>query len=225
MSSSVPVPLPRSFWLCVTVTGWRRGLNTSCAKSCTTSVQAAENNNVCLSLLMPPEIVRTASSRPSSNIRSASSNTKYVTLSRLIPSASITSVSRPGVATTMWLPTFRAATCRASFGPPQMLTARRPRGPWLPTWEFRMSRWASTVICATSSRTGARTSAMGVAASLSNGCWASMCTIAGSKYARVLPLPGLAMPIRSWPLSTSGSACAWTGSGASRPLSRMACME
>mmetsp|Transcript_75154 Transcript_75154/g.220285 ORF Transcript_75154/g.220285 Transcript_75154/m.220285 type:complete len:228 (-) Transcript_75154:1375-2058(-) len=111
-------PLPGSLWPCVTTTGEPSELRMLIAKSCTTGDQVVEKKSICRSGLMPAETEPRASSKPHSSILSASSSTKYVTLSRLMARSSISSTSRPGVATTMWQPFFKDAICRALFGPP-----------------------------------------------------------------------------------------------------------
>ena len=49
--------------------------------------------------------------------------------------------------------------------------------------------------------------------SSSNGGWSIMCLYIGIRNARVLPLPVLAIPIRSLPDITAGMAWAWIGVG------------
>ena len=48
---------------------------------------------------------------------------------------------------------------------------------------------------------------------ISSGSWSMMCLNMGSKKAIVLPLPVLAIPIKSRPDMTAGMACAWMGVG------------
>mmetsp|Transcript_20472 Transcript_20472/g.56809 ORF Transcript_20472/g.56809 Transcript_20472/m.56809 type:complete len:423 (-) Transcript_20472:7-1275(-) len=99
-----------------------------------------------------------------------------------------------------------------------MDVAQRPFG-WLPfDLECFTSFAASSEICTTSSLVGANAKQMGFAEPFGTGSCASMWTIAGNKYASVLPLPVFAMPVRSWPPRTMGKACAWIGRGASIPM-------
>mmetsp|Transcript_108371 Transcript_108371/g.349832 ORF Transcript_108371/g.349832 Transcript_108371/m.349832 type:complete len:287 (+) Transcript_108371:989-1849(+) len=178
------------------------------ASSWTAGPQVAEKKSTCRSGRMRLEMDVTSPRKPRSSMRSASSSTKYVTRCRRRSPVLWRSRRRPGVAATIWQPFLRAATCGALFStpPPKRQTAPMPWGPWLPLDEPWISFCASSAICTASSRTGASTRAMGEAACLCSGFCASMCTTAGSRYAKVLPLPVLAMPMMSWPASTSGMA-------------------
>mmetsp|Transcript_88815 Transcript_88815/g.246726 ORF Transcript_88815/g.246726 Transcript_88815/m.246726 type:complete len:472 (+) Transcript_88815:423-1838(+) len=219
-SSRATGPPSSLLWLIVTRTGAARPLRIRPASACSGTGHLAEKKSVCLSGLMLPAMVLICSSKPQSIMRSASSNTKYVTRCRLISPVLRSSTSRPGVAATMWHPCLRDAT----WGPlvcaplPNKGTTPMPLGLWLPALEPSTSFRASSEICIASSRTGASTRAMGVTACRNKGRWASMCTMAGSRYDRLLPLPGRAMPTRSCPPSARGSTCAWMGTGASMPV-------
>mmetsp|Transcript_106823 Transcript_106823/g.331891 ORF Transcript_106823/g.331891 Transcript_106823/m.331891 type:complete len:209 (-) Transcript_106823:169-795(-) len=208
MSPRVVGPPPVSRCPTVTCTGGTWPWHIWLASSCTSTGHVAEKKSVCLSCLMEAAMLLTSSSNPHSSIRSASSSTKYVTRCRRRSPVLWRSRRRPGVAATIWQPFLRAATCGALFStpPPKRQTAPMPWGPWLPLDEPWISFCASSAICTASSRTGASTRAMGEAACLCSGFCASMCTTAGSRYAKVLPLPVLAMPMMSWPASTSGMA-------------------
>ena len=50
-----------------------------------------------------------------------------------------------------------------------------------------------------------------------SGGWSIAWTMNGSRYAAVLPLPVVAIPIASRPDSTTGNACAWIAVGAAYP--------
>ena len=45
----------------------------------------------------------------------------------------------------------------------------------------------------------------------------------GPRDAKVLPLPLLAMPMRSWPALKMGQHCAWMGVGAANCAARISC--
>mmetsp|Transcript_19650 Transcript_19650/g.58284 ORF Transcript_19650/g.58284 Transcript_19650/m.58284 type:complete len:201 (-) Transcript_19650:1463-2065(-) len=147
-----------------------------------------------------------------SNMRSASSSTRYVTRRRLVilPLAVVSrSIMRPGVHTMISVPRFRSEIWLATPEPPNTGTHVRPSG--LPNFLI------SFAICCTSSRVGASTSATGPSPSASGG-WSLTCRIIGNTNPSVLPEPVFAMPMQSRPLMMMGKACAWIASGLSQPL-------
>mmetsp|Transcript_70410 Transcript_70410/g.195965 ORF Transcript_70410/g.195965 Transcript_70410/m.195965 type:complete len:244 (-) Transcript_70410:371-1102(-) len=172
-----------------------------------------------------PKILRIWGSKPMSNIRSASSSTKYVTEPRDTTPESTKSTSRPGVATTICAP-YRSLLCWPHLSqPPYTLTVwMRPLS--LPP-DISNTLPASSVICTASSRVGTSTRITGDAVASfpadSARPWRALrsrCTAAGSRNASVLPLPVCARPITSRPASTSGRACACIGMGAEMPFRR-----
>mmetsp|Transcript_88103 Transcript_88103/g.196992 ORF Transcript_88103/g.196992 Transcript_88103/m.196992 type:complete len:224 (-) Transcript_88103:432-1103(-) len=188
------------------------------AKSWTSFGQVAEKKSMCLSVRMADAILVTSSWKPQSNILSASSSTKYVTRSKETSLFCMRSISRPGVATRMWTPRHKFLTCSDFCLPPYTTDAQMPPG-WFPSLELAINLYATSWIWTASSLVGAMTSAIGVAPFLAMGLDASMCTRAGRRYARVLPLPVLAIPIRSCPCRMMGKACAWIGMGVVHSIS------
>mmetsp|Transcript_37807 Transcript_37807/g.97781 ORF Transcript_37807/g.97781 Transcript_37807/m.97781 type:complete len:218 (-) Transcript_37807:533-1186(-) len=141
------------------------------------------------------KILRICGSKPMSSMRSASSRTSLPTLSRWIWPPSRKSLSRPGQATMQWTP-FLYFCIWSRFGqPPYMETVRMFRQ--------RPNLLASSSVCCASSRVGDITS------SPAPFCWQFQPLLkkslkAGSRKARVLPLPVAAMPMTSRPCSASG---------------------
>mmetsp|Transcript_73289 Transcript_73289/g.129197 ORF Transcript_73289/g.129197 Transcript_73289/m.129197 type:complete len:227 (+) Transcript_73289:334-1014(+) len=90
------------------------------ANFCTLRGIVAENRSVCRWYLKKSKIWRTSSSNPMSTMRSASSSTRYLQLSRLMRFFVRKSISRPGVATTAWTPLRTASHCSRMLIPPIM---------------------------------------------------------------------------------------------------------
>lgn len=91
----------------------------------------ALNMTVCLSGRMFSMILMIWGSNPKSNMRSASSNTRYVTRRRLVIFPLLSermSIIRPGVHTTISEPLLRSAIWSATPLPPYTHTTRRPSG-------------------------------------------------------------------------------------------------
>lgn len=136
--------------------------------------------------------------KPMSSIRSASSSTTVCTLFKFTVRRFMWSLSRPGVATTIWGRRFSASICLPMGCPPYRHTSRTP------SWHTAMSR-ISSVICMASSRVGARMTAC--TSSLSR----SMRSMMGMPKAMVLPVPVGALAITSFPASMGGMHPACTG--------------
>mmetsp|Transcript_67900 Transcript_67900/g.149056 ORF Transcript_67900/g.149056 Transcript_67900/m.149056 type:complete len:237 (+) Transcript_67900:623-1333(+) len=179
-------------WTC---TGrWRKS-----KASCRTAFgQVALNNKVCRSRGHSSIMRRICGSKPISSIRSASSSVKYEICPSQTCLFSQNSLSRPGVATMMWQPRFSHSNWSALDSPPVQEQHRIP--------EDRPKRRASSWICRANSLVGAKTNAIGP--SCTSAPLRRICAKPGPRNARVLPLPLLAMPIRSCPLLRMGQHCA-----------------
>mmetsp|Transcript_92550 Transcript_92550/g.287958 ORF Transcript_92550/g.287958 Transcript_92550/m.287958 type:complete len:212 (-) Transcript_92550:714-1349(-) len=88
------------------------------ARRCTSRGHVALHINVCRSGRTWETIFRTCGSKPMSSMRSASSNTRYVTRFRLVSPFSRKSISRPGVAMTTSTPSRRSRLCAERGVPP-----------------------------------------------------------------------------------------------------------
>mmetsp|Transcript_44895 Transcript_44895/g.126791 ORF Transcript_44895/g.126791 Transcript_44895/m.126791 type:complete len:215 (+) Transcript_44895:567-1211(+) len=144
------------------------------ARASTWVGKVAENMAVCRSGRMFLAIAAICGSKPMSNMRSASSSTKYVTRLRLVTLPLLvvsTSIMRPGVATTISAPRLSLDSCSPIPVPPY--TAKAVRSQTL------QNRLTSCHICRHNSRVGVITSAIGPSPSLSGG-WSSMCRSMGS---------------------------------------------
>mmetsp|Transcript_18821 Transcript_18821/g.48328 ORF Transcript_18821/g.48328 Transcript_18821/m.48328 type:complete len:237 (-) Transcript_18821:408-1118(-) len=164
--------------------------------------KVAEKSTVCRSGRMPCTMRVICGSNPMSNMRSASSSTRYVTRRRLqiLPLlVARMSIMRPGVQTTTSAPRLSSLIWLATPLPPKTLTTVSSAA--------LAKRLTSLPICCTSSRVGAITIATGPSFWPSGG-WSLMCLSMGSTKASVLPEPVLAMPIQSRPDMMTGSACA-----------------
>ncbi|OMH83980.1 hypothetical protein AX774_g2527, partial [Zancudomyces culisetae] len=171
----------------------------------------AENNTVCRSGRIFVTIFITCGSNPISNIRSASSRTKNVARRRFVtrpPFAASKSIIRPGVHTTISAPRLNSAIWSLIGAPPYALTVRIPS----PFPKMRHS----FPICIASSRVGVITTPIGPSPFLSSRC-PLICLSIGNTKASVFPLPVLAIPITSRPISIAGIACAWIAVGFSKP--------
>ena len=82
------------------------------------SSNVAENNNVCGLVGMRLRMLLISSLKPISNIRSASSKTRYSRCSNDRDSLIKWSSNRPGVATKISTPAFNAAICGLMLTPP-----------------------------------------------------------------------------------------------------------
>mmetsp|Transcript_16033 Transcript_16033/g.50413 ORF Transcript_16033/g.50413 Transcript_16033/m.50413 type:complete len:340 (-) Transcript_16033:362-1381(-) len=177
--------------------------------------KVAENMTVWRSGRHRPTIREICGSNPMSNIRSASSITRYVTLRKLVifpaPVARM-SIMRPGVHTTISAPLLSAPIWSATPEPPNTVQIRSA--------SWRANALASFPICWTSSRVGAMTRQIGPSP-IASGGWSLMCRSMGMRNAIVLPEPVFAMPMQSRPLMMTGRACAWIGIGLSYPFFRM----
>ena len=112
---------------------------------CTSLGQVALHMSVCLSGRMRSTILRICGSKPMSNILSASSRTRYVHRRRLILPVSRKSISLPGVAIQMSIPSWRARICGPLGAPPytQVLVTRQAR-PNVSTTVWTC--WASSLV-------------------------------------------------------------------------------
>ena len=122
--------------------------------------------------------------KPISSIRSASSSTTVCTLSRRTVRRFTWSISRPGVATTIWGSFFSWVICLSMGWPPYRHTVRTP------SLKAHRSRSSSRIWMA-SSRVGASTRPC--TSRLSG----SMCSTMGIPKAKVLPVPVGALAITS----------------------------
>mmetsp|Transcript_30827 Transcript_30827/g.77844 ORF Transcript_30827/g.77844 Transcript_30827/m.77844 type:complete len:234 (-) Transcript_30827:167-868(-) len=86
----------------------------------------AEKSIVCRSGRICPMIERTCGSKPMSNMRSASSNTRYVARRQVQAFIFSRSIMRPGVHTATSEPPFRCLNCSCLLRPPKAATVRRP---------------------------------------------------------------------------------------------------
>mmetsp|Transcript_63352 Transcript_63352/g.196591 ORF Transcript_63352/g.196591 Transcript_63352/m.196591 type:complete len:233 (+) Transcript_63352:1118-1816(+) len=167
----------------------------------------------------PSMICRICGSKPMSSMRSASSSTRSCTAFRLTAFISMRSCKRPGVATSTCGFSRIAWACGPLGTPPKTASER--------TLANLANLEHSASICVASSRVGASTRTGGLAAEeppLAPPA-ASVSAIslkAGSRKARVLPLPVLATATRSLPVTAAGQPCAWMGEGAVKPAARSA---
>ncbi len=93
--------------------------------------KVALKRTVCLSGRMFCTILMICGSNPMSNMRSASSSTRYVTRRRLVIlplEVTSRSIMRPGVHTTTSVPRFSSLIWLATPEPPNTATTERPRG-------------------------------------------------------------------------------------------------
>mmetsp|Transcript_31773 Transcript_31773/g.94424 ORF Transcript_31773/g.94424 Transcript_31773/m.94424 type:complete len:208 (+) Transcript_31773:131-754(+) len=93
-------------------------LQMSLASICTSFGHVALHMSVCRSGRICDWIFLTWGSKPMSSMRSASSNTRYVTRFRLVSPASRKSMRRPGVAITISTPSRRSCFCGWRGTPP-----------------------------------------------------------------------------------------------------------
>src|ERR1035437_509658 len=142
---------------------------------------------------------------PMSSMRSASSSTRTSISSSTTFCFSRWSSRRPGVATTTSTPSRSAFTCGSYPTPPY--TGITPSPKCLPY----LRKLSST--CTHSSRVGVR-----INARVRFGP-PSRRSMIGITKAAVLPVPVIANPMMSRPLSASGTACAWIGVGRWYPAS------
>uniref|UniRef100_A0A182QQ22 Uncharacterized protein n=1 Tax=Anopheles farauti TaxID=69004 RepID=A0A182QQ22_9DIPT len=139
----------------------------------------ALNITVCLSGRTLSMMRITCGSNPMSNIRSASSNTTYVTRRRFVTRpefAASMSIIRPGVHTMISAPRFNSAICSEMPVPPYTQAVRR-----LSDFE---NFFMSLPICMQSSRVGVMMIATGPSPSSSAG-WSRMCRNMGTRFAAV----------------------------------------
>mmetsp|Transcript_28197 Transcript_28197/g.76105 ORF Transcript_28197/g.76105 Transcript_28197/m.76105 type:complete len:321 (-) Transcript_28197:729-1691(-) len=176
----------------------------------------ALNSRVWRSGRIWPRTDLTCVSKPISNMRSASSSTRYVVRTRVHAFMRMRSISRPGVATAISQPFLRSFTCSYLDSPPNAAETRILYA----LANLRVSLW----ICSASSRVGARIKPIGPLP-LSSSRWSMMCTSIGSTKAAVLPLPVLATPSTSRPLRAAGSAWDWMAVGRSYPALEIAAMS
>mmetsp|Transcript_122320 Transcript_122320/g.351426 ORF Transcript_122320/g.351426 Transcript_122320/m.351426 type:complete len:284 (-) Transcript_122320:111-962(-) len=181
----------------------------SCASFCTSMGHVAENISICLSGLTWLNTRRTWSPKPMPNISSASSRTTYVTLLRFVHCSFSSWMNRPGVATTMSFFSRSFSLCSAHGTPPKTTALRIPVGP--------RKSCTTLLICKASSRVGHSTTPTGPSPARSSSC-AMMCTNIGMTYARVLPEPVSAIPMRSRPCRAAGKTWTWIGVGALKCL-------
>mmetsp|Transcript_63351 Transcript_63351/g.196584 ORF Transcript_63351/g.196584 Transcript_63351/m.196584 type:complete len:276 (+) Transcript_63351:665-1492(+) len=181
--------------------------------------QVAVKKSVCRCRGTRARILRICGSKPMSSMRSASSSTRSCTAFRLTAFISMRSCKRPGVATSTCGFSRIAWACGPLGTPPKTASER--------TLANLANLEHSASICVASSRVGASTRTGGLAAEeppLAPPA-ASVSAIslkAGSRKARVLPLPVLATATRSLPVTAAGQPCAWMGEGAVKPAARSA---
>ena len=140
-----------------------------------------------------------------SSMRSASSSTTYSTWLSTAFLASMWSSRRPGVATSTSTPFFSSAVCGFMSMPPNTTALRRLV--YLAYSLTCCATWSasSRVGSSTKARTGWRAGEVELFSCLSRRC------SNGNEKAAVLPVPVWAAPMTSWPVSTTGMACAWIG--------------
>ena len=146
--------------------------------------------------------------KPRSSRRSASSSTSTSTSASDSALCESRSSSRPGVATSRWVPPRSSIICGLMETPPTTTSVRNAGA----------SAWATSPICRASSRVGASTSARrrrGRSASAS-GVPSSRCST-GSRNAPVLPEPVCASASTSRPCRMGPMAAACTAVGAIQP--------
>ena len=151
------------------------------------------------------------SANPSASMRSASSSTNILARSNPNAPVSIVASTRPGVPTTtsaIELDRPSSSSCSSWFVPPYTATHR--------TGAARRSFPHTPATCAASSRVGARIAAEGRPRGADAGRGRSLASriansTAGRRYARVLPLPGGAMPRTSRPAQHGGQHSRWIG--------------
>ena len=182
----------------VTSSGSRRVLR---AMSRMASVKVAENSRLWRSFGVLPVISRMGSSKPMSNMRSASSSTSVRTLPRCSTFLRSSSWMRPGVpTTTRGSCASSERICGSSGRPPHSVrTLRLGR----PTASLRSccATWSA------SSRVGHSTSAWVRTVATSSRCSRPR------PNAAVLPLPVGACAMTSRPSRMAGRLCAWMGVG------------
>mmetsp|Transcript_7039 Transcript_7039/g.20690 ORF Transcript_7039/g.20690 Transcript_7039/m.20690 type:complete len:335 (+) Transcript_7039:476-1480(+) len=146
-------------------------------------------------------------------MRSASSTTRNVQrLWRSVFSSTMSSMRRPGVATTASAPRLPRALA-ISYLPEPPKTATTPRSP---RGAARANLESSRYTCSASSRVGTRTRAAGPSCASQQRC-AATCARSGQPNASVLPPPVSATASTSWPHRAAGTARACTAVGFSRP--------
>mmetsp|Transcript_24136 Transcript_24136/g.43179 ORF Transcript_24136/g.43179 Transcript_24136/m.43179 type:complete len:253 (+) Transcript_24136:816-1574(+) len=125
----------------------------ACAVLCTEVGHVAEKKAVWRSAGRLRTMSLMSCSNPMSNMRSASSKTRYLVAERLISPDSTKSIRRPGVAITTWGRRWRLRPCSERLAPPYTQAERMPRG--------RPNLMVSFWICWANSRVGARMSIEG----------------------------------------------------------------
>mmetsp|Transcript_13385 Transcript_13385/g.37973 ORF Transcript_13385/g.37973 Transcript_13385/m.37973 type:complete len:227 (-) Transcript_13385:1596-2276(-) len=100
-------------------------MSTSLARASTFFGIVAEKSIVCRSGRICPMMDRTCGSKPMSNIRSASSKTRYVVRTQVQAFILRRSIIRPGVHTATSEPAFRCLNCSCLLSPPKAATHLR----------------------------------------------------------------------------------------------------
>jgi len=176
-------------------------LKTVLAKSLTSLGHVALNIRVCLSGLNCDNISSICGLNPISNIRSASSNTKYVTSFKLHYPSFIKSINLPGVATNKFTPLLKSLFWLYLGTPPATQLAIIDY--------FLLNLLASVNIWLANSLVGAKIKQRGFLLLL----FMLICFNPGNIYANVFPDPVLANDIKSYPLKAHGHVCICTGVG------------
>lgn len=183
------------------------------ARSSTLVVWVALNSMVCLSslgrILM---ICRISSSKPISRMRSASSMMSDLRFLKTKGVFCRWSSRRPGVAMMRLTPLASLSASARRFAPPMTM-------PYVWLWCLSRSR-ATLKICSASSRVGLTT----MTPVPLRGLKRSECSIsmAGIRNASVLPLPVLAAPSTSLPVSSGGIPRFWISVMVVKPISSIA---
>jgi len=176
-------------------------LKTSLANSLTSLGHVALNINVCLSGLNWDIISSIWGLNPISNIRSASSNTKYVTSFKLHYPSFIKSINLPGVAINKFTPFLKSLFWLYLGTPPAIQLALIDY--------FLLNLLVSTNIWLANSLVGAKIKQRGFLPLL----FMLICFNPGNIYDNVLPDPVLASDTKSYPFKAHGHVCIWTGVG------------
>ena len=174
----------------------------------TARVMVALNIMVCLSLGTCSSTASRSSSKPISIMRSASSMTTSLTLSRTSIPLSHMSLRRPGVPTMMSAPLRMSSDCLRMSAPPYTGTLQ---------WPERLDSFLiSASTCMASSLVGAM---MRTDGTFDPGFALVMAIM---EYAPVLPVPVCALAMRSRPSNPAGTASICTGVGSVQPMSAAA---
>mmetsp|Transcript_9686 Transcript_9686/g.40615 ORF Transcript_9686/g.40615 Transcript_9686/m.40615 type:complete len:404 (+) Transcript_9686:998-2209(+) len=162
---------------------------------------------------------RMSSSKPRSTMRSASSITRYLQMSKFIRLRCKWSFNRPGVAVTMCTPLSRTmSVCSRPSIPPMHSMMRISAMPCFASSTVNPSM--TSCVCLASSRLGHSTKPTGPSPPSSGIRFSSIIAamIIGSENASDFPEPVNAMPMTSRPLRMAGKPWIWIGVGRVIPL-------